>query len=82
MVSKMNENMVGVWENYGPLQVDCLYEVIKYGKDYYVLKCRGKSVYTPKNIVNFHPKPPQSHKIESEEEDFINYLDDYYMDGV
>jgi len=74
--------LVSVFENYGPLKVGCLYKIVHEGQDYYSVRCCGHNINTPKNIVNFHPELYKDQPNESEEEDFHNYLDDYYMDGV
>lgn len=75
-------NKVSVFEDYGPLQNGCLYKLVKEGHDFYTLRCRGTNVQIPKNIVDFYPQSYKKPEIELEEEDFINYLDECYMDGV
>ena len=77
----MNEN-VSVFEDYGSLRTGCLYKIISEEYDYYNIKCLGKIIQVPKNLINFHPKKEQKTKYDIEEENFADYLDDYDMDGV
>ena len=78
--------LVSVLENYGQLLAGHMYQSIKEGRDYYILKCRGTNTYVPKNLIDFdpktHTKTPEEIEGELIEEDFANFLDDYCRDGV
>ena len=77
-----NDSLVSVFEDYGPLKSGYLYKIMNEGWDYYVLRCHGKNINIPKKFINFNPETYKTPSFEQEEEDFENYLDDYYRDGV
>jgi hypothetical protein len=62
----LNSESVCVCEQYGPVQVDVEYAVIKEGYDYVMLRCHGNPICVPSMFV---VKP--SHK------EYKNYLPSY-----
>jgi hypothetical protein len=79
---QFDSDVVSVWENYGPFQDGHKYKLVKINKDSCVLKCRGKNIQVPKDIVNFYPKTVAKNPVDTVEDEFFQYLDDYDMDGV
>lgn len=74
---------VGVFEDYGPLKIGNSYRVVSEEFDHFLLKCRGSNVHIPKTLINFRPeKVVQKLEIPEDEDEYLDYLEDFYMDGV
>ena len=72
---------VGVFEKYGPLKPGVLYSFVKRGYDYCIVKCRGKHLYVPHKIIDFHPKTHHNETNNTingiDESEFLECLDGY-----
>ena len=47
------QNTIRVAVNYGPLKRGQDYTVISEGSDSFLVRCQGKPVYAPKNLVSY-----------------------------